>query len=121
MAGFLGITLGVTVVAVTGIALVIADRLTGGKGIAVIAAATTAGNAAAVPAVISSIDHFYERIAPTATMPLLFRTRPIGEPIALGMDTAVEHLLLPDVPMLGRGWGDWDHRFWFPGHEPLSS
>jgi 2-keto-3-deoxygluconate permease len=68
MAGFLGITLGVTVVAVTGIALIIADRLTGGKGIAGIAAATTAGNAAAVPAVISSIDHSYGRIAPTATM-----------------------------------------------------
>lgn len=67
-AGLPGITLGVAVVFVTGTALIVADRLTGGTGIAGIAAATTAGNAAAVPAVIASIDPTYERIAPAATM-----------------------------------------------------
>jgi 2-keto-3-deoxygluconate permease len=67
-AGFLGITLGVSVVLVTGVALIVADRLTGGRGIAGIAAATTAGNAAVVPTVIASIDASYQRIAPTATM-----------------------------------------------------
>lgn len=66
--GLLGILLGVGVVAVTGIVLIIADRLTGGNGIAGIAAASTAGNAAAVPAAIASIDKSYAAIAPSATM-----------------------------------------------------
>jgi 2-keto-3-deoxygluconate permease len=67
-AGLLGITLGVTVLVITGIALIIADQLTGGKGVAGIAAATTAGNAVAVPAAIGSIDPSYARIAPSATV-----------------------------------------------------
>jgi 2-keto-3-deoxygluconate permease len=65
-AGLVGISLGVAVVMVTGVALIIADKLTGGTGVAGIAAATTAGNAAAVPAIIASIDTSYARIAPSA-------------------------------------------------------
>jgi len=67
-AGLLGILMGVGVVAITGTALLIADKLTGGDGIAGIAAASTAGNAAAVPLAIAAIDKSYEPIAPAATM-----------------------------------------------------
>lgn len=66
--GLLGVLLGVAVVAITGTVLIFADKLTGGNGIAGIAAASTAGNAAAVPAAIASIDKTYAGIAPSATM-----------------------------------------------------
>ena len=48
-AGLIGLVLGIAVIAVSGVFLVVADRLTGGTGIAGVAAATTAGNATAVP------------------------------------------------------------------------
>lgn len=67
-AGLLGVLMGVAVVIITGVALVIADKLTGGDGVAGIAAASTAGNAAAVPAAIAAIDPSYTPIAPSATM-----------------------------------------------------
>jgi len=67
-AGLLGLLLGVSVVVFTGVALILADKLTGGNGIAGLAAATTAGNAAAVPTAIAAIDKTYLPIAPTATM-----------------------------------------------------
>jgi 2-keto-3-deoxygluconate permease len=67
-AGLLGILMGVGVVVVTGAVLIIADKVTGGNGVAGIAAASTAGNAAAVPAIIASIDKSYAAVAPAATM-----------------------------------------------------
>ena len=67
-AGALGILMGFGVVLITGTALIIGDRLIGGNGVAGIAAASTAGNAAAVPAAIAAIDKSYEPIAPAATM-----------------------------------------------------
>ncbi|NYE58068.1 2-keto-3-deoxygluconate permease [Carboxydothermus ferrireducens] len=66
-AGLVGILVGVAVVVITGTALFIADRLTGGNGIAGLAAASTAGNAAAVPAVVASANHAYAPVAPAAT------------------------------------------------------
>src|ERR1700749_473926 len=48
-AGLVGIGLGVAVVIVTGIPLYLADRLTGGTGVAGVAAANTAGNAGGGP------------------------------------------------------------------------
>ena len=53
-AGLLGLGLGVAVVVVTGMPLFFADRLTGGTGVAGVAAASTAGNAVAVPAIVAS-------------------------------------------------------------------
>ena len=67
-AGFLGLLMGVGVVLITGTVLILADKLTGGNGIAGIAAASTAGNAAAVPAALASIDTSYLPVAPAATM-----------------------------------------------------
>lgn len=67
-AGLLGILMGVAVVVITGTVLILADKLTGGNGIAGIAAASTAGNAAAVPAAIAAIDKSYASVAPAATM-----------------------------------------------------
>jgi len=67
-AGLLGVLMGCGVVLVTGTVLILADRLTGGNGVAGIAAASTAGNAAAVPAAIAAIDKSYAEVAPAATM-----------------------------------------------------
>lgn len=67
-AGLLGIVLGVAVVIVTGVPLFFADRLTGGTGVAGVAAANTAGKAAAVPALIAAANPVYTEAAKTATL-----------------------------------------------------
>jgi 2-keto-3-deoxygluconate permease len=67
-AGILGLGLGVFVVLVTGTALLIADKLTGGNGIAGLAAASTAGNAAAVPAIVASANPAYKAAAASGTV-----------------------------------------------------
>ena len=67
-AGLLGVFLGLAVVAVTGTALFVADRLTGGNGVAGLAAASTAGNAAAVPAIVAAANPAYQEAARTATI-----------------------------------------------------
>ena len=66
--GMLGILMGVAVVAISGIILLSVDKLTGGNGIAGLSAASTAGNAAAVPAAIAAVDTSYKAVAPTATV-----------------------------------------------------
>lgn len=67
-AGLLGVALGLTVVAVSGSALLMADRLTGGNGTAGLAAASTAGNAAAVPMLVAAANPVYAAAAAPATM-----------------------------------------------------
>jgi 2-keto-3-deoxygluconate permease len=67
-AGLLGLGLGLAVVVVTGIPLYCADRLTGGTGVAGVAAASTAGNAVAVPAIIASANAAYADAAAQATV-----------------------------------------------------
>ncbi|MEZ5283835.1 MAG: 2-keto-3-deoxygluconate permease [Vicinamibacterales bacterium] len=67
-AGLLGAALGLSVVIVTGIPLYLADRLTGGTGVAGVAAASTAGNAAAVPAIVASANPVYAPAAAHATL-----------------------------------------------------
>ncbi|EWY41586.1 2-keto-3-deoxygluconate permease [Skermanella stibiiresistens SB22] len=67
-AGLLGLGLGVAVVVVTGIPLFLADRLTGGTGVAGVAAASTAGNAAAVPAIVAAANPAYAESAAAATI-----------------------------------------------------
>ncbi|MEO8061259.1 MAG: 2-keto-3-deoxygluconate permease [Pseudomonadota bacterium] len=67
-AGLLGLCLGVAVVIVTGIPLFFVDRLTGGSGVAGVAAASTAGNAVAVPAIIASANPAYAGAAAQATI-----------------------------------------------------
>jgi 2-keto-3-deoxygluconate permease len=67
-AGLLGVGMGVAVVVVTGIPLFIADRLTGGNGVAGVAAASTAGNAAAVPAIVAAANPAYADAAGPATI-----------------------------------------------------
>jgi 2-keto-3-deoxygluconate permease len=67
-AGLLGLGLGLSVVAVTGIALWSADRVTGGNGTAGLAAASTAGNAAAVPAIVAASNPAYKAAAASATV-----------------------------------------------------
>lgn len=66
--GLLGIGLGVFVLIVTGIFLLAVDKLTGGTGVAGLAAATTAGNAAAVPAIVASVNPAYAPAAGKATI-----------------------------------------------------
>lgn len=66
-AGLAGIMLGIIVVAVTGFTLTLADRLTGGTGVAGLAAASTAGNAAGVPAAVAAANATYAAVVPHAT------------------------------------------------------
>jgi len=67
-AGMLGVALGVAVVVVSSPALILTDRLLGGKGTAGIAAATTAGNASAVPMLVAAADSQYSEAAGPATV-----------------------------------------------------
>jgi 2-keto-3-deoxygluconate permease len=67
-AGLLGILLGVFVVCFTGVALWFADKLSGGTGLAGVAAASTAGNAAAVPVIIAAANPAYAPAAQSATI-----------------------------------------------------
>jgi 2-keto-3-deoxygluconate permease len=67
-AGVPGILLGITVVAVTGLVCIAADKLLGGSGIAGAAASSTAGNSAVVPQSIAMADKSYLPIAAAATV-----------------------------------------------------
>ncbi|GAB2964796.1 2-keto-3-deoxygluconate permease [Amycolatopsis acidiphila] len=67
-AGLLGLGLGLFVFLVTGAVLLLADKFTGGTGIAGIAAASTAGNAAAVPAIVAAANPAYRAAAAQATI-----------------------------------------------------
>jgi 2-keto-3-deoxygluconate permease len=67
-AGLLGLGMGVAVVIVTGVPLFLADRITGGNGVAGLAAASTAGNAAAVPAIVAAANPAYADAARPATI-----------------------------------------------------
>lgn len=67
-AGLLGVGLGIFVFLWTGLLLVLVDRLTGGAGVAGVAAATTAGNAVTVPAIVAGANPAYEAAAPAATV-----------------------------------------------------
>lgn len=67
-AGLLGAGMGVAVVVLTGIPLYFIDRLTGGNGVAGVAAASTAGNAATVPTIIAAANPVYADAAKSATV-----------------------------------------------------
>jgi 2-keto-3-deoxygluconate permease len=67
-AGLLGLVIGLGVIVTSGIILVVADRISGGTGLAGIAAATTAGNAAAVPAIVAAANPAYSQAAQSATV-----------------------------------------------------
>jgi len=67
-AGLLGLALGVAVVVVTGIPLFFADRLPGGTGVAGVAAASTAGNAAAVPAIVAANPAYADAAGPATVL-----------------------------------------------------
>ncbi len=68
-AGFLGVALGMTVVAVTAPGAVGSwTRATGGTGVAGVAAASTAGNAAAVPALVAAANPVYAEAAKSGTV-----------------------------------------------------
>jgi 2-keto-3-deoxygluconate permease len=67
-AGLPGVVLGLTVVTVTGLVCIAADRLLGGTGIAGAAASSTAGNSAAVPQAVALADTSFAPIAGAATV-----------------------------------------------------
>ncbi len=58
--GMLGVFLGLFVIFFSGIMLFLADKATGGNGVAGLSAATTAGNAAAVPALVAAANPAYD-------------------------------------------------------------
>jgi len=66
--GLLGILLGVSVIIITGIPLMLADRfIAGGNGTAGLAASSTAGAAVANPLLIAGMNPAFAPIAPAAT------------------------------------------------------
>jgi 2-keto-3-deoxygluconate permease len=67
-AGLLGLALGVVVLGISCAVMFLADRISGGKGVAGLAAAATAGNAAAVPALVAAANPAYAAAAPSATV-----------------------------------------------------
>ncbi|CAM5692689.1 2-keto-3-deoxygluconate permease [Streptomyces tendae] len=67
-AGLLGVGLGLFVVLVGGAVLLLADKASGGDGIAGLAAATTAGNAAVVPSIVAAANPVYAPAAQSATV-----------------------------------------------------
>ncbi len=67
-AGLPGVVLGVTVLVVTGLVCITADRVLGGNGIAGAAASSTAGNSATVPQAVALADHSYMPVAEAATV-----------------------------------------------------
>jgi 2-keto-3-deoxygluconate permease len=67
-AGLLGLALGATVLVISSCVMLLADKLSGGKGVAGLAAAATAGNAAAVPALVAAANPAYAAAAPAATV-----------------------------------------------------
>lgn len=67
-AGLLGLVLGLFVTFAGGSVLFLADKLTKGNGVAGLAAATTAGNSAIVPATVAEANHAYAAAAPSATI-----------------------------------------------------
>jgi 2-keto-3-deoxygluconate permease len=67
-AGLLGLALGLFVVSAGGAVLLAADKLSGGDGIAGLAAATTAGNAAVVPVIVAQANPAYASAAQSATV-----------------------------------------------------
>jgi 2-keto-3-deoxygluconate permease len=67
-AGLLGVGMGVATIVLTGIPLYLVDRLSGGTGVAGVAAASTAGNAAAVPMIVAAANPAYNAAAAQATV-----------------------------------------------------
>ncbi|MGW0082303.1 2-keto-3-deoxygluconate permease [Streptomyces sp. NPDC003393] len=67
-AGLLGVGLGFFVLIVSGSTLFATDRLLGGNGLPGLAAASTAGNAAAVPALVAAANPVYKEAADKATV-----------------------------------------------------
>jgi 2-keto-3-deoxygluconate permease len=67
-AGAPGVLLGVSVVVITGVVCIVADRIVGGSGIAGAAASSTAGNSAAVPQAVALADPSFTAVAPAATV-----------------------------------------------------
>jgi 2-keto-3-deoxygluconate permease len=66
--GLLGLGVGLFVAIVSGAILFGADRLAGGNGVAGLAASSTAGNAAAVPALVGAANPAYAPAAASATL-----------------------------------------------------
>ena len=67
-AGLPGIILGFSVLVITGIVCILADRLLGGSGVAGAAASSTAGNATGTPQAVALADPSFAAIAPLATV-----------------------------------------------------
>jgi 2-keto-3-deoxygluconate permease len=67
-AGLLGIALGFAILTISCIVMFTADRISRGNGVAGLAASATAGNAAAVPALVASANPIYADAAPFATV-----------------------------------------------------
>jgi 2-keto-3-deoxygluconate permease len=93
-AGLLGLLLGLVTLLVSGLVLVTVDKLIGGNGTPGIAAATTAGNAAAVPMLIATANPKYAAAARTAT-------------VLVASCVVVTSLL---APPLTAWWHAWVHR-----------
>jgi 2-keto-3-deoxygluconate permease len=93
-AGLLGLALGLTTLVISAIVLLTIDRLIGGNGTAGIAAATTAGNATAVPMLVAVANPHYAAAAHTAT-------------VLVASSVVVTSIL---TPLLTAWWSAWTKR-----------
>lgn len=67
-AGLLGIALGFVILIISCTVMFVADKISRGNGVAGLAASATAGNAAAVPALVAAANPVYADAAPFATV-----------------------------------------------------
>jgi 2-keto-3-deoxygluconate permease len=103
-AGLSGVVLGIAVVVITGAALFMLDRVTGGDGVAGLAASNTAGNAAAVPLSLAAVNPAFSEVAASATLQVsaaVIVTALLSPALTVWYAKRIEKKKVQDIPNVG--------------------